>query len=71
MTKFSSEEREKLVKQGKAMPDGCYPIQNKSDLKNAISSYGRGVNKPAVKKWIKKRAKDLKLTDILPDNWRV
>lgn len=71
MTKFSSEEREKLAKQGKAMPDGGYPIRNKSDLKNAISSYGRGVNKPAVKKWIKKRAKDLKLTDILPDNWRV
>lgn len=71
MAKFSSEEREKLVKQGKAMPDGGYPIRNKSNLKNAISSYGRGVNKLAVKKWIKKRAKDLKLTDILPDNWRV
>lgn len=29
MTKFSSEEREKLVKKGKAMPDGGYPIRNK------------------------------------------
>ena len=54
MTKFTSEERERLAKQGKAMPDGGYPIRNKADLKNAISAYGRGVNKPAVKRWIKK-----------------
>lgn len=68
---FTAKKREELAKKGQAMPDGGYPIRNKSDLKNAISAYGRGKNKEEVKRWIKKRAKELKMIDILPDNWRV
>ena len=70
MPQFSSKERILLAKKGLAMPDGGYPIRNISDLKNAISAYGRGTNKPEVKKWIKKRAKELNAEKLLPNNWR-
>ena len=69
MPKFTQEKREELAKQGLAMPDGGYPIRNRSDLLNAIKAYGRGTNKPEVKRWIKKRAKDLRAEHLLPDNW--
>lgn len=68
---FSDEERKRLARQGKAMPDGGYPIRNREDLVNAVRAYGRGNNKEEVKKWIKKRAKELDAEQYLPDNWRV
>lgn len=70
MPTFNTKQRKLLAKKGLAMPDGGYPIRNISDLKNAISSYGRGNNKPEVKRWIKKRAKELNAENLLPDNWR-
>lgn len=69
MAKFTTEQRRELAKKGLAMPDGGYPIRNRSDLLNAISAYGRGKNKPEVKKWIKKRAKALHAENLLPENW--
>lgn len=66
---FSPAERKVLAQKGLAMPDGGYPIRNRKDLANAISAYGRGANKPAVKAWIKKRAKELNLESMLPSNW--
>lgn len=68
---FSDDERKRLAKQGKAMSDGGYPIRNREDLVNAVRAYGRGNNKPEVKKWIKKRAKELDAEQYLPDNWQV
>lgn len=68
--KFSEEERKKLAKEGKAMKDGSYPIVNKKDLKNAIQAFGRtGENKAETKAHIKKRAKALGATDLLPEKW--
>ena len=67
---FSDDERKRLAKQGKAMSDGGYPIRNREDLVNAVRAYGRGNNKEEVKKWIKKRAKELDAEQYLPDNWR-
>ena len=67
---FSDDERKRLARQGKAMPDGGYPIRNREDLVNAVRAYGRGNNKEEVKKWIKKRAKELDAEQYLPDNWR-
>ena len=66
-------EREKLAKEGKAMPDGSYPIRNVKDLKNAIKAYGRATaeDKPSVKKHIIKRAKALGRPDLVPDSWGV
>lgn len=42
-----------------AMPGGRFPIRNTGDLSNAKHAFGRANDKPAVKRWINKRAKDL------------
>lgn len=65
----SDKERTALASKGNAMPDGSYPIANVSDLKNAIQAYGRAKNPKKVKKHIKRRAKELGATDLLPENW--
>ena len=66
---FDTEMREKMAKSGMAMDDGSYPIENEGDLKNAIQAFGRAKNPAAVKAHIKKRAKALGKTDLLPENW--
>ena len=70
MAEFTTDQRKQLVIKKEAMPDGSYPIRNASDLKNAIQAYGRSANKPATQAWIKKRAKELNLEDLLPDSWK-
>ena len=66
---FSAEERAAMAKKGEALPDGSFPIANKSDLENAIHAYGRAKDKDASKAHIIKRAKDLDATDLLPEDW--
>ena len=68
---FSPEERKKLAKSGKAMPDGSYPIVTVGDLQNAISAIGRAKNRAATIKHIKKRARALGKTGLLPEEWSV
>lgn len=63
---FTAEQRKQLAKEGKALPDGSFPIVTKEDLQNAISTFGRASNKAQVARHIKKRARALKATDILP-----
>lgn len=70
MPDFNQMQRRRLAAKRQAMPDGGFPIRNVADLKNAIQAFGRAKNKPAVKAWIKKRARELGATDLLPDNWR-
>jgi hypothetical protein len=41
------------------MPGGRFPIRNASDLDNAKHAFGRANDKPAVRRWIDKRAKEL------------
>src|SRR5271165_5723689 len=67
---FSDAERKKLAASGAALPDGSFPIVNVSDLKNAISAYGRAGNKAAAKAHIIKRAKALGRSDLIPEDWR-
>ncbi len=67
---YTDERREEYADRGLAMPDGSYPIRDIGDLKNAIQAFGRAKNKPAVKRHIKKRAKSLGRTDLIPDNWK-
>lgn len=71
LAKISEEERMQLAEEGKALPDGAYPIRDIEDLKNAIQAYGR--SKPSerrmVRKHIIKRARQLKQTDLIPDQW--
>lgn len=66
---FSKDKRDKLAKEGKAMPDGSYPIEGEQDLKNAIQAIGRAKNPAATKAHIKKRAKALGLTNLIPEGW--
>ena len=63
--------RQYLAKQGKALPDGSFPIRNVGDLKNAINSYGRASTqkRAAVRRHIEKRARALKQTDLIPEEW--
>lgn len=66
---FSPDQRKKMAKSGTAMPDGSYPIETVADLRNAISAIGRAKNPAAVRKHIRRRAKALGRTDLIPENW--
>ena len=66
---FSVQERRELAREGKALPDGSYPIRNKEDLKNAIKTVGLGKSEAKAMAWIKKRAKMLGAEDMLPEKW--
>ena len=66
---YSDDERTAMAKEGDALPDGSYPIANKADLQNAISSFGRAKDPAKVRAHIIQRAKALKMTDMLPADW--
>lgn len=66
---YSQEVRDNMAESGQALPDGSFPIKNKSDLTNAISSMGRASYADNAKSHIIARAKDLSLTDLLPEDW--
>ena len=66
---FSQDERDRLAGTGAAMEDGSFPIQNTSDLKNAIHAIGRAKDPAKAKAHIISRARSLGATDLLPDGW--
>ncbi len=68
---FPADERKRLAGQGQALPDGSFPIRNKSDLSNAVQAFGRAKDKGRAKSWIIRRAKALGATSALPDSWNV
>jgi hypothetical protein len=63
------DERKKLATEKKALPDGGFPIANVADLMNAIKAVGRAKDPAAAKAHIKRRAKELKRTDLIPPGW--
>lgn len=67
---FTPDERKQLAKEGKALPDGSYPIVTVADLDNAIQAFGRSGGDPKVKAHIIKRARALGATDHLPKTWQ-
>ena len=67
---FPEKERSELAKEGEAMPDGSFPIRNTQDLKDAIRSVGRAKDPAAARRWIKKRARELGETGLLPEDWK-
>jgi hypothetical protein len=69
MGDLDTKERRKLAEEGKALPDGSFPIRNREDLKDAVQSFGRANDKDEAKRWIKKRARELNAEDELPENW--
>lgn len=60
---YSTDQRRKLAKEGKAMPDLSFPIVDTQDLKNAI----RLARTPAQRAHIKRRAKAL--GGSFPEDW--
>ena len=68
---FTDVQREKMAKEGDALPDGSYPISNKEDLSNAIQAFGRAKDKSAAKRHIMQRAKALGAESLIPATWVV
>lgn len=68
--KFNTAQRKEMAKSGDAMKDGSFPIANVQDLKNALKAVGRSKNPEAAKAHIKKRAKALGNTDLIPSDWK-
>jgi phage head maturation protease len=66
---YSTDERKQLAKEGKALPDGSFPIVTVADLSNAIGLAGNASDPAAAKAHIKKRAAALGQSDMIPDSW--
>jgi hypothetical protein len=56
---FSNNKRKSLAKNGHALPDGSFPIENLEDLKNAKMAIGRAKDPAAARRHINKRAREL------------
>src|SRR5262245_29962548 len=69
MAELDTKTRRKLADEGKALPDGSFPIRNREDLQDAIQSYGRANDKGEAKRWIKRRARELHAEHDLPKDW--
>ena len=67
---YSSGSRERMAEAGTAMPDGSFPIVNRTDLRNAIQSVGRAKDYNAARAHIIRRARALNAMDMLPEDWR-
>lgn len=66
----STSERDRLADCGQALPDGSFPIANTGDLKNAVRAIGRAKDPAKAKAHIKRRARALGRTDLVPDDWK-
>lgn len=67
---FSAEERRRLATQGKAMADGSMPIETVEDLRNAIRLAGNHKNPAAARAHIRRRAKALGASGLIPEGWK-
>ena len=69
---ISREKRQKLAKEGKALPDGSFPITSAESVKDAIKAYGRAKpgKRAAVRRHIQKMARKYGVTDSIPENWK-
>lgn len=68
---FSKRERMSLAMKGQALDDGSYPIPDVAHLRSAIvlAQSGHG-DVAAAKRLIKRRARELRAMESLPDDWR-
>jgi hypothetical protein len=67
---YSTSARRRMAETGAAMPDGSFPIANRTDLRNAIQSVGRASNYEAARRHIISRARALGAENMLPDDWK-
>lgn len=68
---FSTAQRKKAASKGNALDDGSFPIENTSDLSNAIKAVGRAApgKRAKVRAHIRKHAKRLGAESSLPEGW--
>lgn len=59
---FSEPERERLAREGKALPDGSYPMPDCDAVRRAIHSYGRAPesHRHALARLIRRRNEQLR-----------
>ncbi len=62
---LTAEKRRQRAKSGQAMPDGSFPIFDATSLKSAI----RLARTPEQRAHVKRRAKALGLSSMIPDKW--
>lgn len=67
---FDAASRRADAKSGAAESDGSFPIENATDLKNAMRAVGRSKNPAKTKAHIRARAKALGLTSMLSDAFK-
>lgn len=68
---FSADRRRELADDGKALPDGSFPIANAADLANAIKALGRAKDPAKARAHIVARARALKLESKVPSGWKI
>src|SRR5258706_1683451 len=66
---FSDKDLKKRIDDGRALPDGSFPIDKKEDIDLAIGALGRAKNMAKAKAHIKARAHALEAADALPEDW--
>lgn len=66
---YDTAARDRMAKDGIAMPDGSYPIADEEDLRNAIQAIGRAKDPKATRAHIVKRARALGKGDLIPEGW--
>jgi len=67
---YDTATRDEFAAKGWAMKDGSFPIKDEKDLMNAIHRAHQASDPTAARNHIKKRAKDLGLTDKIPEDWK-
>lgn len=72
LTYIPEDVRMEAAKKGHALPDGSFPIETADDVKTAIHAYGRAKksHRAAVRKHIMKRARQLKVSNVIPEDWK-
>lgn len=63
--------RREAATKGQALPDGSFPIRDRTELAKAILAIGRAKHPQAAKAHIIKRARALNATDLLPSSWHI
>jgi HK97 family phage prohead protease len=66
---FTADQRKNAAASGAAMPDGSFPIHTTDDLKNAIKLAGNAKDPAAARAHIKKRARALGASSMIPVSW--
>lgn len=69
---YPAEQRRRMAREGRALPDGSFPIADCTDASDAISSIGRAApaKRSRAEAHIRKRVRALGCTGSNYDNWR-